>query len=144
MIRVDCVAPEKFGDAWLVAGDKLLRGMHAAGMPIVGTMDEIKAGSLLLWLVSRPEPAEILGVFLTDLLRRRNGQLTVSVAALSGESVGEWASEMDAALVGYAKGAGAEAVRFIGRPGWARLIPALRKIDTLESGQVLFERPANV
>ncbi len=140
--KIVCVAPSAFGDAWRTVGALLLRGLHAAEMPVVAVMDDIRSGARQFWLVTTSNPPDTRACFVTEIAEdATDGKRVVWVSALAGKGITEWGRVLSDRMVEFARAEKCTAVRFAGRESLARVYGDCRVISRDGDASIL-ERAA--
>lgn len=138
-VKIVCVPPAEFGSAWKVAGATLLRGMLAAEMPVLETMDRIRDGSCQFWLITEPNPARLRGCFVTEVMED-DGEWFVWVSALAGEGIQQWGKAISDRMAKFAADEECSAVRFAGSKALARVYGKCRVVGQVRQGVAILER----
>lgn len=139
-IAIYCVPPNMFGAVWPSAGDWILRGLATApNIGVFEAIDACRSGQMQLWVIAQQDPAEIVGACLTELVEHE-GAKVVAAYAMAGRNWRDWADQLCARMVDYARAEGRTAVRFAGRRGWMRVFSNIREVSASPTGEPIFER----
>jgi hypothetical protein len=136
-IHVVQVPPTMFADMLPHVGPCLLKGLAPIDLTLEQVCDEVVRGVAQLWAVLDGE--QVLAAFLTSILLE-DGVRSVSVFALGGKELPNWADALDSEMLKFAKSQDARRVRFAGREPWSRVLPAYQIVGHHPSGHKLFER----
>lgn len=119
--RLICVPPDRFGEFWPHL-EPLIRKAHER----FGSNDEreeleaaLRQGKALAWIAWSPAQ-KIEAVLVTDLMKE-DGVLICRLRALAGRKLQRWLRLLDE-VEQFARREGCAAIRFIGRPGWSRML----------------------
>ena len=144
-IELVCVPPDEVGRAWPHARPLILAAMKRGGLSSFQPVeDAVLRGDALLWLaIAREEHqgvggdgACIAAAAVTELHQTewRKACVLIACGGASGRSrpsslamgADRWIGLLDG-IEAYARAAGCEAVRLMGREGWQRLLPSYRR-----------------
>lgn len=142
-IEIVAVPAEAFSRVWPVAGGLLIQGMHAARLPVLQTMDAIRAGECTLWLVREDDPPVLHAVLLTELVLH-DGMTVIEVKGLAGVKPQRWGKALCERMIEFGRKEKVDAVRFCGSTGWLRFHPAMRRVRAIAPGIALMEAPCYV
>lgn len=145
-MQLVCVPPDEAARAWPHVRALILAAMQRGGLSSYGPVeDAVLRGDALLWLaweqgsdvgdqrmgfrpltsVIRHPTSRIAAAAVTELHQTEWRKVCVLVAC-GGAGMGEWIGLLDG-IEAYARAAGCEAVRLMGREGWQRLLPSYRR-----------------
>jgi hypothetical protein len=145
-MQLVCVPPDEVARAWLHVRPLILAAMKRGGLSSFQPVeDAILRGDTLLWLAIAREEHPGVDARLRGLCRKRpdgDGSRIVAAAvtelhqtewrkvcvlvACGGAGAREWICLLDS-IEAYARAAGCEAVRIMGREGWQRMLPSYRR-----------------
>lgn len=136
-VQIICVPPALFSEVWAYYGGFLLRGLNAAAdVGCIETIDRIKDGEHLWWIITRD--GERLGAFCTQIFESRGGRM-VGIYALAGIGAKEWIGDVNKRMAEYAAAEKCAAYQFCGKPAWKRLLPECAVIGERQPGVAIFE-----
>lgn len=139
MIEILPVPRKMFDAVWPHAAPHLIKGLTAAtNVTLRQVIDDIVAGTDTLWVVA--DDNVTCGAFVTALFEDEDGKSHVFVYALGGYGLARWAEPLEKRMVEYARDAGVDCVRFVGRDAWSRVLPAVRITGRYFGRNAIFER----
>jgi hypothetical protein len=145
-MQLVCVPPDEAARAWPHVRALILAAMKRGGLSSYGPVeDAVLRGDALLWLaweqksdvgdqrigfrsltsVIRHPTSRIAAAAVTELHQTEWRKVCVLVAC-GGARMGDWIGLLDG-IEAYARAAGCEAMRLMGREGWQRLLPRYRR-----------------
>jgi hypothetical protein len=145
-MQLVCVPPDQVARAWPHVRDLIVAAMKRGGLSSYRPVeDAVLRGDALLWLAipredgrqrpgalrglcrKRPDgdEARIAAAAVTELHETEWRKVCVLVAC-GGAGMSGWIELLDG-IEAYARAAGCEAMRLMGREGWQRLLPSYRR-----------------
>jgi hypothetical protein len=122
-----CVPPDRVGAVWPLVAVRLERAMRRGDCgDYAAVRRAVHDGGMLLWLAW--DGTAIIAAAVTELARL-NGRKICTIVACGGEGWPRFGA-LIAGLEKFARAEGCEAVRIVGRKGWARVLPdyAIKRI----------------
>jgi hypothetical protein len=131
-MQLVCVPPDEVARAWLHVRPLILAAMKRGGLSSFRPVeDAVLRGDALLWLAWDGDPrsgsgaGRIAAAAVTELQQTEWRKACV-VVACGGAGMRRWIGLLGS-IEAYARAAGCEAVRLMGREGWQRLLPSYRR-----------------
>jgi hypothetical protein len=131
-MQLVCVPPDQVARAWLHVRHLILAAMKRGGLSSFRPVeDAVLRGDALLWLAWDGDPrsgsgaGRITAAAVTELQQTEWRKACV-VVACGGDDMRRWIGLLDS-IEAYARAAGCEAVRMMGREGWQRMLPSYRR-----------------
>jgi hypothetical protein len=131
-MQLVCVPPDQVARAWLHVRPLILAAMKRGGLSSLQPIeDAVLRGDALLWLAWDADPrsgsgaGRIAAAAVTELHQTEWRKVCV-VVACGGDNMRRWIGLLDG-IEAYARAAGCEAVRIMGREGWQRMLPSYRR-----------------
>jgi hypothetical protein len=112
------------------------RGFKAAALDVIDLARDLATDRAALWCIFHGDMTS--AAFFTSV-HEDGGERFVFVYGLGGTGVRCWGSALARAMESHARANGCNAVRFMGRPAWARVLPGYRTIAERD-GVALYER----
>lgn len=123
MAELVCVDPKQVKTAWVEVSHWIKLAMERGDLGLFTDIEQdVLSGRSLLWLVW--DKPKILAVVVTQL-RQTECTKSCVIAACGGEQSGLWLG-LITEIENYARAEGCDAVRIMGRRGWARALPDYR------------------
>jgi hypothetical protein len=131
-MQLVCVPPDEVGRAWPHVRHLILAAMKRGGLSSLQPVeDAVLRGDALLWLAchddarSGPGAGRIAAAAVTELHQTEWRKVCVLIAC-GGKGADRWIGLLGS-IEAYARAAGCEAMRLMGRGGWQRLLPSYRR-----------------
>ena len=145
-MQLVCMPPDEVGRTWPHVRHLILAAMKRGGLSSLQPVeDAVLRGDALLWLAIAREEHQGVDARLPGLSRRRpdgDGSRIAAAAvtelhqtewrkvcvliACGGKGADRWIGLLGS-IEAYARAAGCEAMRLMGRGGWQRLLPSYRR-----------------
>ena len=126
-IAVCCVPPNKVGIVMRECQDTIARGVALGDLDNMGdVIERLEDENMQLWVIL--EGSEPVATFFTDINVEDDGGRFIGVFGLVGKHVMRWAGHLSGAMVAFAAAERCDRVMFMGRPGWARVLPEWRPV----------------
>jgi hypothetical protein len=120
LAKLICVEPKKVDLIWPEVSHWIRRAMERGDLGTFAQLeDDVLAGRALLWL-SWHHP-KIVGATVTQIGRTEKSKVCTILACV-GFCIAHWIDGITK-IEEYAKAEGCDAMRVMGRKGWARLLP---------------------
>jgi hypothetical protein len=131
-MQLVCVPPGEVGRAWPHVRPLILAAMKRGGLSSFRPVeDAVSRGDALLWLAW--DGSRIAAAAVTELQQTEWRKVCVLVGCGAcprprpgGAGMDKWIRLLDG-IEAYARAAGCEAMRLMGRGGWQRLLPRYRR-----------------
>jgi hypothetical protein len=121
-MRLQAIDHTDLAAAWRIAEPWLARACARPGCDLSAPelLDLCATGRALL--VGIFDGPDLVAAGVSQVRQHADGRLTCWVLSLGGRAAGSWAAVI-AQIEAGAAARGCEAVEFVGRPGWRRLLP---------------------
>lgn len=140
-VKINKVPEQHIRTIWPLAQPWLTKGLSAAhDLSMSAVIRGLLDGYDQLWIVV--DGKDVIGSFLTSVHQGDDDtpDRFLAVYALGGERAPEWAAALGDTITDYAKHKHCEAVRFVGRPGWGRLVPHVQPLSKANEREHIYER----
>lgn len=118
-----CVPPENIRQVWPKAVEMIAAAMRKGGLSAFAPVEEsVLAGKSLLWLAW--DGTNVRAAAVTEL-QQTEWKKACIIVACGGSDINGWINLIHP-IEGYAKAEGCQAMRIMGRRGWARVLSNYR------------------
>jgi len=122
-VEAICVNPKDIHQVWPFVRTLVAKAMERGGItPISRVEHDLSTGGMLLWLAWG---TGIEGVAVTELVNENARKLCVIVAC-GGKEISRWL-HLIGRIEQFARDENCEAMRIMGREGWAKMLPDYRR-----------------